>query len=68
LRFVRLAEPLKSEFRHGWLSSGRRESVGEHTWQMALPAVVAYGDLLHSVGIERVQNDPGSRSRGAGSG
>jgi putative hydrolases of HD superfamily len=31
LSVLRLAERLKSELRHSWLSSGRRESVAEHT-------------------------------------
>ena len=36
LEFLGLSERLKRELRHSWLSDGRRESVAEHTWQMAL--------------------------------
>ena len=53
LHFLRLAERLKSELRHSWVSSGRRESVAEHTWQMALMALVAHRQLEHPVAIDR---------------
>jgi putative hydrolases of HD superfamily len=53
LSVLRLAERLKSELRHSWLSSGRRESVAEHTWQMALMAVLMYRHLEHEVDLER---------------
>jgi putative hydrolase of HD superfamily len=54
LDFLRLAERLKCELRHSWLSSGRRESVAEHTWQMALMALVTHRHLEHPVAIDRV--------------
>jgi putative hydrolase of HD superfamily len=54
LEFLRLAERLKCELSHSWLSSGRRESVAEHTWQMALMALVTYRRLEHPVAIDRV--------------
>ena len=53
LGILRLAERLKSELRHSWLSSGRRESVAEHTWQMALMAVLMHRHLEHKVDLER---------------
>ncbi len=53
LSVLRLAERLKSELRHSWLSSGRRESVGEHTWQMALMAVLMHRHLEQEVDLER---------------
>ena len=53
LKVLRLAERLKSELRHSWLSSGRRESVAEHTWQMALMAVLMHHHLEHPVDLER---------------
>ncbi len=40
LKFLHEAEKLKTLLRHSWLSSGRRESVAEHTWRMALMAMV----------------------------
>ena len=36
LQLLHLAENLKFELRHSWLSNGRRESVAEHTWRLAL--------------------------------
>ncbi len=49
-----LAERLKTELRHSWLSSGRRESVAEHSWQMALLALLVSRHLEHPVDIEHV--------------
>ncbi len=40
LDVLALAEKLKFELRHSWLSSGRQESVAEHTWRMALMGVL----------------------------
>jgi len=36
LTFLHLAENLKKLTRHSWLSDGRRESVAEHTWRVAI--------------------------------
>ncbi len=52
LKLMNLAERLKSEMRHSWLSSGRRESVAEHSWQMALLALLVNKHLENSVDIE----------------
>lgn len=40
LSFLRSAERLKSTTRTAWTSSGTRESVAEHTWRLALMALV----------------------------
>ncbi|MBC5992487.1 HD domain-containing protein [Pontibacter cellulosilyticus] len=40
LEVLSLAEKLKYELRHSWLSSGRQESVAEHTWRMSLMVVL----------------------------
>lgn len=53
LDVLRMAERLKSELRHSWLSSGRQESVAEHTWQMTLMAVLMHRHLEHAVDLER---------------
>lgn len=53
LRFARLSERLKLELRHSWLSNGRRESVAEHTWHMALLALLVHRHLEHPVDLER---------------
>jgi putative hydrolase of HD superfamily len=51
--FLHLSERLKCELRHSFLSSGRRESVAEHTWQMALLALISYRHLEHRVDIAK---------------
>jgi putative hydrolases of HD superfamily len=40
LDFLHLAENLKNELRHSKTSTGRRESVAEHSWRTALMAVL----------------------------
>ena len=40
LGVLKLAERLKFELRHSYTSSGRQESVAEHTWRMSLMAVL----------------------------
>lgn len=38
LDLMHTVEKLKCELRHSWTSDGRRESVAEHTWRLALMA------------------------------
>jgi len=38
LELMHTIEKLKNEQRHSWTSSGRRESVAEHSWRLALMA------------------------------
>ncbi len=48
LAFLRAAERLKDVTRTAWTSAGRRESVAEHSWRLALMALVlepAFPDL-----------------------
>lgn len=54
LHFLHESEALKTELRHSWLSDGRRESVAEHTWRMALMAIVLHNEVDHSVDIGRL--------------
>lgn len=54
LGFLSLAERLKRELRHSWLSDGRRESVAEHTWLIALMALLSHGRLEQPVRLDRV--------------
>jgi 5'-deoxynucleotidase YfbR-like HD superfamily hydrolase len=51
LDFLALAERLKTELRHSWLSSGRQESVAEHSFQMALMALLVHPHLAQPVDI-----------------
>lgn len=40
LKFLKDVELLKSVIRHSWTSSGRQESVAEHSWRLAVMAIV----------------------------
>ena len=51
--FLAFSARLKSELRHSWLADGRQESVAEHTWQMALFALLAHPHLEHPVDLDR---------------
>jgi putative hydrolase of HD superfamily len=53
LEFLAFAEGVKRELRHSWLSDGRRESVAEHSWQMALMAIVVHPHLEAPVDLCR---------------
>lgn len=50
LNVLQLAERLKFELRHSYLSSGRQESVAEHSWRMALMAVLIEPLLTNPAG------------------
>lgn len=45
LKVIHLAEGLKREIRHSWLSDGRQESVAEHTWRVCLMAILLEPEL-----------------------
>lgn len=52
--FIKSLEGLKRLMRHSWLSDGRRESVAEHTWRMAMMAVVLAEFLEEKVDLLKV--------------
>ncbi|WP_018479120.1 HD domain-containing protein [Pontibacter roseus] len=54
LEVLTLAEKIKCEMRHSWLSNGRQESVAEHTWRMSLMAVLLEPYLEHPVDMARL--------------
>lgn len=54
LHFLHRAERLKNELRHSYTSEGRRESVAEHTWRMALMAVLLVPKLDKKVNFEKL--------------
>ncbi|MBM7837237.1 putative hydrolase of HD superfamily [Alkalihalobacillus xiaoxiensis] len=54
LEIIKLAEKLKYELRHSWLSNGRQESVAEHTWRMSLMAVLIEPHLSQKVDTARL--------------
>jgi putative hydrolases of HD superfamily len=54
LKVLALAERLKFELRHSYTSSGRQESVAEHTWRMSLMAVLIEPLLKQKVDSTRL--------------
>ncbi|WP_223702471.1 HD domain-containing protein [Sutcliffiella deserti] len=55
LDVLKLAEKLKYELRHSWLSNGRQESVAEHTWRVSLMAILISPYLkMKSVNMEKL--------------
>lgn len=54
LKVLALAERLKFELRHSYTSSGRQESVAEHTWRMSLMAVLIEPLLTQEVDMTRL--------------
>jgi putative hydrolases of HD superfamily len=54
LKVLALAERLKFELRHSYTSSGRQESVAEHTWRMSLMAVLVEPLLKQKVDTARL--------------
>lgn len=51
--FLHDAEKLKTVLRHSWLSSGRRESVAEHSWRMALMAILLHPYLDQKIDLQK---------------
>ena len=45
IEFSALLEKLKCNVRHSWTSSGRRESVAEHSWRLAVYAMLLERDF-----------------------
>lgn len=44
IEFLGKIEKLKCNTRHSWTSSGRQESVAEHSWRLAVMAMLAEGE------------------------
>ncbi len=53
LHFLNIAEKLKCNTRHSYTSSGRKESVAEHSWRLALMASLI-GDDFPDVNMDKV--------------
>ena len=48
IKFLNVIEKLKCNTRHSWTSNGRHESVAEHSWRLAVMAMLCadeYPDL-----------------------
>lgn len=53
IEILRVAEGLKCATRHSWTSTGRHESVAEHSWRLALMAMLV-SDEFPELDINRV--------------
>ena len=53
VRFMNTIEKLKCNTRHSWNSNGRRESVAEHSWRLAVMAMLCRDEYPH-VDIDKV--------------
>ncbi|MEG0180926.1 MAG: HD domain-containing protein [Peptostreptococcaceae bacterium] len=53
LEILKVAEKLKCNTRHSWTSSGRQESVAEHSWRIALMALLMR-DEFPEVNMDKV--------------
>ena len=51
--FLNVIEKLKCNTRHSWTSSGRQESVAEHSWRLAVMAMLC-ADEYPSLDINKV--------------
>ena len=53
IEFLNIIEKLKCHVRHSWTSSGRQESVAEHSWRLAVMAMLC-ADEYSSLNINKV--------------
>jgi putative hydrolase of HD superfamily len=53
IEFLNIIEKLKCNTRHSWTSSGRQESVAEHSWRLAVMALLT-ADEFPNVDIDKV--------------
>ena len=53
IEFMSVMERMKDNVRHSWTSQGRRESVAEHSWRLALMAMLLK-DEYPALDIDRV--------------
>lgn len=53
IRFLNVVEKLKCHTRHSWTSTGRNESVADHSWRLALMAYLAK-DEYPALDIDKV--------------
>lgn len=53
ITFLKTIEKLKCNTRHSWTSTGRRESVAEHSWRLALMAMLC-ADEYPSLDMDKV--------------
>jgi putative hydrolase of HD superfamily len=54
LKFLDYSEGLKNDLRHTWLSNGRQESAADHSWRMALIAMIIAPNTKLKLNMEKV--------------
>ena len=68
ISFLNAVEPLKFRTRHSWTSSGRQESVAEHSWRLALMAYLVKDEFptadIHKVILMCLVHDLGEAVTG----
>lgn len=68
IQFLHAVEPMKYNTRHSWTSSGRRESVAEHSWRLALMAYLVKDEFpeadIHKVVLMCLCHDLGEAVTG----
>ncbi len=66
--FLNTVEPMKYNTRHSWTSKGRRESVAEHSWRLALMAYLVKDEFpeadIHKVILMCLCHDLGEAVTG----
>lgn len=66
--FLNAVEPMKYNTRHSWTSRGRRESVAEHSWRLALMAYLVKDEFpeadIHKVILMCLCHDLGEAVTG----
>tara|TARA_Y100001972_G_scaffold119141_1_gene160065 strand:+ start:4210 stop:4770 length:561 start_codon:yes stop_codon:yes gene_type:complete len=54
LEFLKNAEKLKDTLRSGYTSSGKQESVAEHTWRLCLMAILFHGQYYPHLDLAKL--------------
>ncbi len=54
ISFVKKAEGLKNTLRSGYTSSGKKESVADHTWRLTLFAVMLYDQYFSHLDFQKL--------------
>jgi len=54
VKFLSTVEKLKTTLRHNWTTTGRQESVAEHTWRVALFFIIVQDLYKYDVDVVKV--------------
>ena len=56
--FLNKNEKLKCNTRHSWTSNGRQESVAEHSWRLAVMAMLCADEYQKKIKIIAAKEEP----------